>query len=37
MKQEWQTPVLEELDAKQTASLGGIPGDDGFGPTTGGS
>lgn len=30
MKQEWQAPILEELDAKQTAFDGPSPGGDGF-------
>ncbi len=35
MKQEWQTPVLEELDAKQTESSFITPTDDGTGPFSG--
>lgn len=35
MKQEWLAPVLEELDAKETAYSFIGPADDGFGPFTG--
>jgi len=35
MKQEWQTPVLEELNAKQTENSLMTPLDDGSGPFSG--
>lgn len=31
MKHEWSSPVLEELDVKETAGSFSSPGDDGFG------
>jgi len=35
MKQEWKSPVLEELDAKQTENNLVTPLDDGSGPFSG--